>query len=117
MHLLVPKEVAGRGGREDFRHHGVILVGDGAVVVAVVVVLIFRIARLSSFGPAMTGCGVVHHEVEAQADACRTQFLGERGEVFVGAERRVDGVEILHCVTAVILRMRHFQQWHQVQNR
>ena len=115
VHLLVPGEVAGRGGREDFRHHGVILVGDGAVVVAVVVVLIFRIARLSSFGPAMAGCGVVHHEVEAQADACRTQFLGERGEVFVGAERRVDGVEILHCVTAVILRMRHFQQWHQVQ--
>ena len=117
VHPFVPGEVAGGGGREDFRHHGVVLVGNSAVVVAVVVILIFRIARLSRLSPTMAGCGVVHHEVEAQADAGRTQFFGERREVFISTERRIDGVEIFHRITAVVLRMRHFQQWHKVQIR
>ena len=117
MHLFVPGEVAGGSGREDFRHHGVVLVGNSAVVVTVVVILIFRIARLSRLSPTMAGCGVVHHEVEAQADAGRTQFFGERREIFIRTERRIDGVEIFHRITAVVLRMRHFQQWHKVQIR
>lgn len=107
VHPLVPCEVAGRGGREDLWDDGIILVGDGAVVIAEVVVLIFGVARLRGFRPAMGGRSVVHDEIKAQTDAGLTQFRSEVGEVLIGADGRVDGVEILDGVAAVVVRMRH----------
>ena len=75
VHLVAPAEVAGRGVREDLRGGPLVFVGDGAVVVAEVVVLVFGVAGLGLHGPFMGGGGVVHHEVEAQADAGLAQLL------------------------------------------
>lgn len=114
-HLLVPREVAGGGGREDLRDDGVILVGDGALVIAEVVVLVFGVAGLCGFRPPVGGRGVVHDEIKAQADAGFAQFRGEVGEVLIGADSRVDGVEILDGVAAVVVGVGHGQQRHEVQ--
>ena len=58
---------------------------------------------------------MVHHEVDAQTDAGAAQLLGQRGEVFVGAELRVHGVEVLDRIATVVVRVRHVKQRHQVQ--
>ena len=115
VHLLIPGEVAGRGVREDLRHIPVVPVGDGAVRVAEVIVLILGIAGFGCLGPAVGGGGVVHHEVDAQTDAGAAQLLGQRGEVFVGAELRVHGIEVLDRIATVVVRVRHVKQRHQVQ--
>ena len=115
VHLVAPAEVAGRGVREDLRGGPLVFVGDRAIVVAEVVVLVFGVSGLGLHGPFVGGGGVVHHEVEAQADAGLAQFLGQGGQVGVGAERGVHGVEVLDRVAAVVLRVRHLEQRHQVQ--
>ena len=100
---------------EHLRHGLLVLVGDGAVVEAEVVVLVLGIAGLRRLGPAVRGRSVVHHEVEAQADAGAAQLLGQRREILVGAEQRVDGVEVLDRVSTVVVGVRHLQQRHQMQ--
>ena len=73
-----------------------VLVGDGAVLVEVVIGLKPRVARLCRHGPAVGAGGMVHDKIQTQADACLAQFTGLVFKVFVGAVSRVYGIEILH---------------------
>ena len=115
VHLLAPGKVARGGVGEDLGHRLLILVGHGAVVKAVVEVLVIGVPGHGPAGPFVAGSGVVHHEVQAQADARRPQLLGQGGQVGVGAKGGIHLVEVLHRIAAVVVGMGHLQQGHQVQ--
>ena len=74
-----------------------------------------RVARLCRHRPAVGAGGVVHDKIQTQADACLPQLPGQVFKVFVGAESRVYGIEVLHRIAAVVVGMGHLQQGHQVQ--
>ena len=109
VHLLAPGKVAGRGVGKYLRHGLLVSVRDGAVIKQVVVGLKPRVARLGRHGPAVGAGGVVHNKIQTQADAGLAQFAGQIFEVFIRAESRVYGVEILHRIAAIVVRMRHLQ--------
>ena len=115
VHLLTPCKVAGCGVGEHLRHGLLVLVGDGTVLVEVVIRLKPRVARLCRHGPAVGAGGVVHHKIQTQADACFPQLPGQVFKVFVGAKGRVYGIEILHRIAAIVVGMGHLQKGHQVQ--
>ena len=114
-HVLVPGEVARRGRREHLRHGLLVAVGNGPVGIAEVVCLRLRIPRLGPHGPFMRVRRVVHHEVKAQADTGSAQRPRQRDQILIRAQRGIDRIKVLHSVAAIVLRMRHFQQRHQVQ--
>ena len=66
-------------------------------------------------GPAVGGCGVVHHEVQTQADASLAQLGGKRIQILVATQRGVHVVKFLDGIAIVVVGMRHLQQWHQMQ--
>jgi len=115
VHLLTPCKVAGRGVGEHLGHSLLVLVGDGAVLVEVVIGLKPRVARLCRHGPAVGTGGVIHDKIQTQADAGLAQLPGQVFQVFVGAKGRVYGVEVLHRIAAVVVGVGHLQKGHQVQ--
>ena len=115
VHLLIPCEVARRGVGEHLRHGALVLVGNGAVLKAVVIRLIGAVPRLGPHGPFVGVGSVVHHHIQTQADARFAQLCRQRGQVLIGAEGRVHLLKTFHRVAAVIVGMGHFQQRHQVQ--
>ena len=102
VHLLTPCKVAGGGVGEHLRNGLFVLVGDGAVLVEVVIGLKPRVARLCRHRPAVGAGGVVHNKIQTQADAGFPQFTGQVFQILVGAKGRVYGVEILHCIAAIV---------------
>ena len=115
VHLLAPAEVAGCGVGEHLRHRLLVLVGDGAVLVEVVIGLKPRVSCLCRHGPAVGAGGVVHDKIQTQADAGFPQFPGQVFQILVGAKGRVYGVKILHRIAAIVVGVGHLQQGHQVQ--
>ena len=107
MHLLTPCKVAGRGVGEHLRHSLLVLVGDGAVLVEVVIGLKPRVARLCRHGPAVGAGGVVHDKIQTQANADLAQFTGQVFQILVRAKGRVYGIEILHRIAAIVVGMGH----------
>ena len=69
VHLLTPCKVAGCGVGEHLRHGLLVLVGDGAVVIEMVIRLKPRVACLCRHRPAVGAGGVVHDKIQTQADA------------------------------------------------
>ena len=63
VHLLAPGKVAGCGVGEHLRHGLLVLVGDGAVIVAVIIRLIGCISGFCRHGPTVGAGGVVHDEI------------------------------------------------------
>ena len=115
VHLLTPGKVAGRGVGEHLRNGLLVLVGDGAVVIEVVIGLKPRVSCLCRHGPAVGAGGVVHDKIQTQADAGFPQFTGQVFQILVGAKGRVYGIEILHRIAAIVVGVGHLQQGHQVQ--
>ena len=115
VHLLAPCKVAGRSVGEHLRNGLLILVGDGAVVIEMIIRLKPRVARLCRHGPAVGAGGVVHDKIQTQADAGFPQFTGQVFQILVRAKGRVYGVKILHRIAAVVVGVGHLQQGHQVQ--
>ena len=115
VHFLTPGKVAGGGVGEHLRHRLLVLVGDGAVLVEVVIRLKPRVARLCRHGPAVGAGGVVHDKIQAQADAGFPQLPCQVFQIFVGAKGRVYGIKILHRIAAIVVGVGHLQQGHQVQ--
>ena len=115
VHLLTPCKVAGRSVGEHLRHRLLVLVGDGAVVIEMVIRLKPRVARLCRHRPAVGAGGVIHDKIQTQADAGFPQLPGQVFKVFVGAKCRVYGIEILHRIAAIVVGVGHLQQGHQVQ--
>ena len=115
LHFFVPGKITRRGIGKHLRHRLLIQIGDGSVRVAAVVVLVHRVTGLGAESPRVGVSGVVHHKIQAEADACHAQLLRQGGEVGVRAQGRVHGVEILHRVSPVVVGVRHFEQRHQVQ--
>ena len=109
VHLLAPGKVAGRSVGKYLRHSLLVLVRDGAVIKQVVVGLKPRVARLGRHRPAVGAGSMVHNKIQTQADAGLAQFAGQIFEVFIRAESRVYGIEILHRIAAIVVRVGHLQ--------
>ena len=103
VHLLAPGKVAGCGVGEHLRHGLLVLVGDGAVVIEMVIRLKPRVTSFCRHGPAVGAGGVVHDKIQTQADAGFPQFTGQVFQILVGAKCRVYGVEVLHCIAAIVV--------------
>ena len=115
VHLLAPCKVAGGRVREHLRYGLFVLVGNGAVIVAVIIRLIGCISGFCRHGPTVGAGSVVHDEIQTQADVGFAQFAGQILQILICAEGRVYRVEILHGIAAVIVGVGHLQQGHQVQ--
>ena len=115
VHLLAPCKVAGGRVGEHLRYGLFVLVGNGAVIVAVIIRLIGCISGFCRHGPTVGAGSVVHDEIQTQADACFAQFAGQILQILICAEGRVYRVEILHRIAAVVVGVGHLQQGHQVQ--
>ena len=115
VHLLAPCKVAGCGVGEHLRHGLLVLVGDGTVLVEVVIGLKPRVVCLCRHCPAVGAGGVVHDKIQTQADAGFPQFPGQVFQIRIGAKGRVYGIEILHRIAAIVVGVGHLQQGHQVQ--
>ena len=109
------REAAGRGVREDLREGGRVPVGERAVTEDVVVVAVHGIAGGRAPGPRVLAGGVVHHEVDAQADAPAPQRGGELLEIGHVPEARIDRAVVHDGVPAVVRRRPGTQQRHEVQ--
>ena len=50
---------------------------------------------------------MVHYKVQAEADSMFSQLLGKGFQVLVGAEARVNAVEVLNSVSSVVVFFGH----------
>ena len=50
---------------------------------------------------------MVHYKVQAEADAMFSQLLGKGYQILVGAEARINAVEVLNSVSSVVVLLRH----------
>src|SRR6266508_4089913 len=57
---------------------------------------------------------MVEDQVHDKTNTSRTQFSGERRELFHSAECRIDLTITAHRVTPIIFALRRFKQWHKV---
>ena len=58
---------------------------------------------------------MIDNKVETQAHAAAAHGGSKAAEILVGTQGRVNLIEILHSVSAVVIGMGHLQQRHQVQ--
>ena len=107
LHLFVPDEVSWSCSREHFRCSLLILVRICPVRKAHVVVLVVLISFFCCLGPLVCGGCMVHYKVQAEADSMFSQLLGKGFQVLVGAEARINAVEVLNSVSSVVVLLRH----------
>jgi hypothetical protein len=109
--VKLPGAVTGK----DLRHGFFVDVGDLAVVEDVVIVLVFLLALARPLCPLVLVGGVVDHHVEHQQHVAPFQRGGQRFDIIVVAETRVDLEEIAHRVAAVAVFRRTVQHRHDMQ--
>ena len=113
-HLLLIDKAA-RGGLREHVGDGLFhLPGDIRCVEADVAVNIFLFPGLGPHGPPVGIGGVVDNKVQAQAHPLAAHGGGQPAQILVCAQGGVHLVEVLHGVAAVVIRVGHLQQGHQV---
>ena len=112
---VIPRKIAGREIREDFRQRALKLVGHGAIREKIEVITVFLIAILGLARPFVFLRDVVQHQVAAQADALGVQGAGEFLKVFYRAQVGAHLAKIRNRVPTVVRGGAGLQERHQVQ--
>ena len=113
-HLLHVNEAARRGLREYVGDGLFHLPGDIRAVEANVTVDVLPLARLGPHRPFVGVGGVVDDKIQAQAHPPPAHGCCQGTQVLIRPQRGVHLVKVLHGVAAIVVRVRHFQQGHQV---
>ena len=114
FHLLIPGKVARSRSREYLGHSPLKLCGNVVRIVALVHINILLLSRLGPHSPFVGICCMVHYNIQTQTDASFAKLCCQQLQIFVGTDLRINAGEIFHCIAAVVVRMGHFQEGHQM---
>ena len=114
LHLLIPGEVARGTFWENLRHGLLKFVGDPAIFVGVIVILVFLIACLGLHGPVVAVRSMVEYDVQHEVHALRMHGLTQGHQIFQCPESWIYLSEIRNRIATITFSLRAFEERHQV---